>query len=89
MVKLNDPTKAFEVKEFFLASFPNDDFLAETIEESAEQQLAGFRSGIAMINMIGYFGMMSSAFAIVTIQMILKHACCSFSQLLLRCLASC
>jgi len=73
MVKLSDPTNAFEVKEFFLRSFPNDDFLAETIEESAEQQLAGFRSGIAMINMIGYFGMMSSAFAIVTIQMMLVN----------------
>ena len=71
MVKLNDPTKAFEVKEFFLRSFPHDDFLAETIEESAEQQLAGFRSGIAMISMIGYFGMGSSAFAILTIQMML------------------
>lgn len=73
MVKLNDPDKAFEVKDFFLRSFPNDDFLAETIEESAEEQLAGFRSGIAMINMIGYFGMMSSAFAIVTIQMMLVN----------------
>jgi len=73
MVKLNDPSKAFEVKEFFLRSFPNDDFRAETIEESAEEQLAGFRSGIAMINMIGYFGMMSSAFAIVTIQMMLVN----------------
>ena len=73
MVKLKDPTKALEVKEFFLLSFPNDNFLAETIEESAEQQLAGFRSGIAMINMIGYFGMMSSAFAIVTIQMMLVN----------------
>ena len=73
MVKLNDPEKAIEVREFFLRSFPNDDFSAETIEESAEQQLAGFRSGIAMINMIGYFGMMSSAFAIVTIQMMLVN----------------
>ena len=73
MVKLNDPSKASEVKEFFLLSFPNGDFLAETIEESAEQQLAGFRSGIAMINMIGYFGMMSSAFAVVTIQMMLVN----------------
>ena len=73
MVKLNDPKKAFEVKELFLRSFPNEDFLAETIEESAEEQLAGFRSGIAMINMIGYFGMMSSAFAIVTIQMMLVN----------------
>jgi lipoprotein-releasing system permease protein len=73
MVKLNDPTKASDVKNFFLAAFPNDDFIAETIEESAEEQLAGFRSGIAMINMIGYFGMMSSAFAIVTIQMMLVN----------------
>lgn len=73
MVKLNDPTKASEVKELFLTSFPNSDFVAQTIEESAEQQLAGFRSGIAMINMIGYFGMMSSAFAIVTIQMMLVN----------------
>ncbi|MFB5622521.1 MAG: ABC transporter permease [Nitrosarchaeum sp.] len=73
IVKLNDPSKALEVKEFFLRSFPNDDFIAETIEESAEEQLAGFRSGIAMINIIGYFGMMSSAFAIVTIQMMLVN----------------
>ena len=73
MVKLDDPAKALEVKDFFLTSFPNDDFKAETIEEAAEEQLAGFRSGIAMINMIGYFGMMSSAFAIVTIQMMLVN----------------
>jgi len=73
MVKLKDPTKALEVKDFFLLSFPNGNFLAQTIEESAEQQLAGFRSGIAMINMIGYFGMMSSAFAVVTIQMMLVN----------------
>ncbi|MCH8832770.1 MAG: ABC transporter permease [Thaumarchaeota archaeon] len=71
LVKLNDRTKALDVKNFFLASFPNDDFEAETIEESAETTLRGFRSGIGMINMIGYFGMMSSAFAIVTIQMML------------------
>jgi len=46
--------KRLKLKNFFLLSFPNDDFIAETIEESAEEQLAGFRSGIAMINMIGY-----------------------------------
>lgn len=71
LVKLNDPTKAGEIRDLFLRSFPNDDFKAETIEESAETQLSGFRSGIALINLIGYFGMMSSAFAIVTIQMML------------------
>jgi lipoprotein-releasing system permease protein len=73
MVKLYDHSKAFEVKEFFLRSFPNEDFIAETTEEASEAQLQGFRSGIAMINMIGYFGMMASAFAIVTIQMMLVN----------------
>lgn len=73
MVKLDDPSKSRELKNLFLQTFPNDDFKAETLEEVAEQQLAGFRSGIAMINMIGYFGMMSSAFAIVTIQMMLVN----------------
>lgn len=71
MVKLSDPTKAREVKDVFLRSFGTDDYKAETIEESAEERLSGFRSGIAMINMIGIFGMGSSAFAIVTIQMML------------------
>jgi lipoprotein-releasing system permease protein len=71
LVKLNDPKKADDVKNYFLRTFPNDEFKAETIEESAEAALSGFRSGIAMINMIGYFGMMSSAFAVVTIQMML------------------
>lgn len=71
IVKLNDPTKANDVRDYFLQSFANDDFKAETIEEAADQQLSGFRSGIAMINMIGYFGMGSSAFAILTIQIML------------------
>jgi lipoprotein-releasing system permease protein len=73
MVKLYDHSKALEVKEFFLRSFPNEDFIAETTEEASEAQLEGFRSGIAMISMIGYFGMMASAFAIVTIQMMLVN----------------
>lgn len=73
MVKLNDPSKSTELKNLFLQTFPNQDFKAQTLEEVAEAQLAGFRSGIAMINMIGYFGMMSSAFAIVTIQMMLVN----------------
>jgi len=74
LVKLNDRKKASEIRDLFLLSFPNDDFKAETIEESAEEALSGFRSGIAMINMIGLFGMMSSAFAIVTIQMMLVNS---------------
>ncbi len=71
MVRLNDPTKDQTVKDLFLNAFPtrSDNFKAQTIEESAEQTLSGFRSGIALINLVGYFGMMSSAFAVVTIQM--------------------
>ncbi len=71
IVRLNEPLEAANVRDLFLASFSADDFKAETIEEAAESQLAGFRSGIAMINMIGLFGMMSAAFAIVTIQMMI------------------
>ena len=72
-VKLNEknPDGAKEVKNQFLAAYANDELRAQTIEESAEATLKGFRSGIAMINLIGYFGMMSSAFAIVVIQMML------------------
>ena len=66
-----DPVGAKEIKNQFLAAYANDELKAETIEESAEATLKGFRSGIAMINLIGYFGMMSSAFAIVVIQMML------------------
>ena len=42
MVKLHDHSAATEVKEFFLRSFPNDDFIAETTEEASEAQLEGF-----------------------------------------------
>ena len=66
-----NPEGAKEIKNQFLAAYANDELSAETIEESAESTLKGFRSGIAMINLIGYFGMMSSAFAIVVIQMML------------------
>jgi lipoprotein-releasing system permease protein len=71
IVKLNDPSKDQNVKDLFLSAFPSnaDKFKVQTIEESAETTLRGFRSGIALINLVGYFGMMSSAFAVVTIQM--------------------
>ncbi len=71
IVRLNDPSKADYVKQLFLSQFPSsaDKFKAQTIEEAAEVQLAGFRSGIALINLVGLFGMISSAFGVVTIQM--------------------
>ena len=77
MVRLQEsatPYEATQIKNQFLQAFPNDNLKAETIEESAESTLSGFRSGIAMINLIGYFGMMSSAFAILTIQMMLVNS---------------
>ena len=75
-VKLNEknPEAAIDIRKQFLAAYANDDLQAQTIEESAEATLKGFRSGIAMINLIGYFGMGSSAFAIVTIQMMLVNS---------------
>lgn len=71
LVRLNDPTKANDTKQLFLDAYPSsaDDFKAQTIQEAAEVQLAGFRSGIALINLVGLFGMVSSAFGVVTIQM--------------------
>ena len=77
MVRLQESTNAYDaaqIKNQFLAAFPNDNLKAETIEESAESTLSGFKSGIAMINLIGYFGMGSSAFAILTIQMMLVNS---------------
>jgi len=77
MVRLQEsasPDDAKQIKNQFLRAFPNDNLRAETIEESAESTLAGFKSGIAMINLIGYFGMGSSAFAILTIQMMLVNS---------------
>ncbi len=77
LVRLTEPknvSDAVQIKNQFLQAFPNDNLKAETIEESAESTLSGFRSGIAMINLIGYFGMMSSAFAILTIQMMLVNS---------------
>ena len=77
MVRLQEsasPDDAKQIKNQFLQAFPNDNLRAETIEESAESTLSGFRSGIAMINLIGYFGMGSSAFAILTIQMMLVNS---------------
>ena len=73
LVRMNDRNSLVvnDLITQFSAAYQNDDLLVENIEQSAESTLKGFRSGIAMINLIGYFGMMSSAFAIVVIQMML------------------
>ena len=71
LVRLNDPTKANFTRALFLDAFPSsaDNFKAQTIQQAAETQLSGFKSGIALINLVGLFGMVSSAFGVVTIQM--------------------
>ncbi len=76
LVRMNDKNQQVieNVIANFYTAYEKDDVKAESIEESAESTLKGFRSGIAMINLIGYFGMMSSAFAIVTIQMMLVNS---------------
>ena len=71
LVKLNDPTSSKTIKELFLVSFANDDFEAETLEEAGRDIIRNFSSAIAMFTLIGYVGLMSSAFAIITIQMML------------------
>ena len=75
LVRMNDRNSLVvnDLITQFSAAYKNDDLLIENIEQSAESTLKGFRSGIAMINLIGYFGMMSSAFAIVVIQMMLVN----------------
>ena len=75
LVRMNDRNSLVvnDLIAQFSAAYKNDDLLVENIEQSAESTLKGFRSGIAMINLIGYFGMMSSAFAIVVIQMMLVN----------------
>ena len=71
LVKLNDPASSKTIKELFLVSFANDDFEAETLEEAGRDIIRNFSSAIAMFTLIGYVGLMSSAFAIITIQMML------------------
>jgi lipoprotein-releasing system permease protein len=71
LVKFNDETATDEIKELFLLSFPNDDFKVETIQEAGREMIERFNSALAMFTVIGYVGLISSSFAIVTIQMML------------------
>jgi len=71
LVKFNDETTTSEIKELFMLSFPNDDFKVETIQEAGRETLERFNSALAMFTLIGYVGLISSSFAIITIQMML------------------
>ena len=71
IVKLTDPDYSDEIKELFLLSFSNDGFEVKTTQEAGRDIIRNFSSALGMFTLIGYVGLMSSAFAIVTIQMML------------------
>ncbi len=71
IVRLHDQQDSDRVSQAFSARYAGERFKIQTIEESAESILQGIRSGIAFINVVGYFGMLSSAFGIITIMMMI------------------
>ncbi len=71
IVRLYDQQDSQRLVQAFVSRYPADRFMVQTIEEAGEDILQGIRSGIAFINLVGYFGMLSSAFGIVTIMMMI------------------
>lgn len=71
LVRFNDISNIRDIQTLFLMQFHRDDLKAEIVEVAAEEQLEGFNAVLVMFTLIGYVGMLSSAFAIVTIQMML------------------
>jgi len=71
IVRLYDERDSERIAQQFASRFAGDRFKVETIEEAGESILEGIRSGIAFINLVGYFGMLSSAFGIITIMMMI------------------
>ena len=70
MIKLTDSSKQGQVKDQLLKAYSTRNIKVQTIEEAGRDILAGIRSGIGFINLVGYFGMLSASFAIVTIMML-------------------
>lgn len=71
IVRLYDQRDSDRVSQAFSTRYAGERFQIQTIEESGESILQGIRSGIAFINLVGYFGMLSSAFGIITIMMMI------------------
>lgn len=71
LVRLNEPEAASDLKSKLLEAYSTRNLKVQTIEEAGEETLSGIRSGIAFINLVGYFGMLSASFAIVTIMMLM------------------
>ena len=71
IVRLYDINQKDQLVREFAARFPNDQFKAQTVQEAARGILQGVASVNAFINIVGYFGMLSSAFGIITIMMMI------------------
>ncbi|MEO9320205.1 MAG: FtsX-like permease family protein [Nitrososphaera sp.] len=71
LVRLYDIHQAGELERQFFAHFPNEHFQVQTVQEAAKNILEGIASVNAFINLVGYFGMLSSAFGIITIMMMI------------------
>lgn len=69
IVRLNDPSVAEDVKTLFLHSYQSKDYDVKTIQEHERINFSGWKDELEKYRIIGIIGMISSAFAIVTIQM--------------------
>jgi lipoprotein-releasing system permease protein len=71
IIRLYDTQDVDRAIHDIMTRYPTERFEAETVEESGRGILQGIRSGIAFINLVGYFGMLSSAFGIITIMIMI------------------
>lgn len=71
LIRLSDRSFENDVKSRLAEAYAEENLKIQTLEEAGEETLAGIRSGIAFINLVGYFGLLSASFAIVTIMMLM------------------
>lgn len=71
IIRLADSTHQAELKSHLLEVYAQHNIKVQTIEEVGRDILAGVRSGIGFINLVGYFGLLSASFAIITIMMLI------------------
>ena len=71
IVRMYDINQADQLIREFTTRYPNEHFKIQTVEQAARGILQGVRSVNAFINIVGYFGMLSSAFGIITIMMMI------------------
>lgn len=71
LIKLNDKSYQDDLKSRLSKAYFDQNLKIQTLEEAGEETLSGIRSGIAFINLVGYFGLLSASFAIVTIMMLM------------------